>query len=355
DKVYMTDQIVQRDFYLNFRNRPEFFAGGIEDLTVTLTFSHARRGDLRVFLSGPGVSQLDLMRSRADDEQPVNNFSWKINTSAFLLSGAGPGRVVGPFQLQIEDVQPDPEGRGRSAGIWHSFRVTARSGALIYAYDNSQFVSETSQAFAPGERKAVRMSFKNTGTTSWTAADTVLAADAATASAWSITQTPLRTETPPGSTADFVFYATAPTASGTYPWVWKVRKGASGIGQSNSGTTKVVAGYGSDFVSQTGLKRTVAPGERFTAYLTFKNTGSLTWQKSDGVCLKSQWPLLNSTWGVSKIYFNTEVAPGATFAIRVGATAPITPGSYSFKWQLGTGGNTVFGDANNTFTVNVAP
>ncbi|RYG49054.1 hypothetical protein EON79_02570, partial [bacterium] len=315
----------------------------LEEMVVNLNLTHPKSGDIQAYLTSPSGYRVRIWSLNPKEARNFNQ-AWRVSTNAFW--GENP---QGTWSLEVQDRAAS------NAGTWNSFTVRAYVGSLIAVpRDDAEYVSETA-AFGPGERKSVKIRFKNTGNTAWATGDTILKADAATAAAWGVASTPLRTNTAPGGTAEFVFYATAPSSVGTYPWVWQVAKNTVAIGQPNPNPTKVVEGYSSDFVSQTGLKRNVKPGEKFTAYLTFANNGTLPWQKSDGVCLKSQWPLLNATWGASKIYFNTVVNPGQSFMVKVAATAPMTPGTYAFKWQLGTGGTAVFGEVNNTFNVNVVP
>ncbi|RYG31621.1 hypothetical protein EON81_22490, partial [bacterium] len=270
--------------------------------------------------------------------------NWRVSTNAFW--GENP---QGTWTLTVQDVG------AQDTGTLNSFRAVARMGELVaVASDDSEYVSETTPTFAPGERKAVRMRFKNTGTTPWTTADFRLKASPATASAWGISTTPLRAQTAPDGTAEFVFYATAP-AVGSYPWVWQVEGPNGPIGDANPTQTLNVAGYASEYVGQTGLKRNLQPGEKFNVNLTFKNTGTVEWKKADGIVLRSLSPLNNVNWGVSKVYFNAVIAPGASATIRVAATAPMTPGTYTFKWSMSKGADILFGQPSATFNANVLP
>ncbi|RYG30761.1 hypothetical protein EON81_24290, partial [bacterium] len=256
----------------------------------------------------------------------------------------------GTWSLTVQDIADF------DTGTWNSFRAEARMGTLMAksALDAS-YVSETTPTFNPGERKAVKMRFKNIGTAAWSTSQIKLKATAATTAAWGITTSPLRATTAPDGTAEFVFYATAPTAEGSYPWQFQVQGPNGLIGTASPANSIEVTGARSEFVSQTGLTATVKPGAKFNAYLTFKNTGTLGWKRADGYALRSVSPINNTTWGLSKVLFNTEVAPGASTSIRIAATAPTTPGTYTFQWAMSRTNTTVFGQPSAPVTITVAP
>ncbi|RYG42688.1 hypothetical protein EON79_18390, partial [bacterium] len=306
---------VSRKFTLN-SNTP------LEEMVVTLNLSHTYAGDLRVYLISPSGYRSRLLVNSPYDGTEMNGSTWTASTNAFW--GENP---QGTWTITVQDIaQVD-------TGTFNAFRAVARMGTLVAKpVLDASYVSETTPTFNPGERKSVKMRFKNTGTTTWTAAQIKLKATAATTTAWGVSTSSLRAETAPGGIAEFTFYATAPAAEGSYPWRFQIQGPNGLIGTSSPDSSILVTGNRSEFVTQTGLKSTVKPGEKFNAYLTFKNTGSVTWKKGDGFALRSFSPINNTTWGLSKVLFNAEVAPGASVTVRVAATAPATAGSYGFQW-----------------------
>jgi hypothetical protein len=87
------------------------------------------------------------------------------------------------------------------------------------------------------------------------------------------------------------------------------------------------------FTSQS-VPESMAAGTRVFVSLTFVNTGTTAWTPSGGYLLASPDPGTGAAWEVSSVALPSTVAAGSsvTFSFRV--TAPGTPGTYNFQWQM---------------------
>ncbi|MBI4422906.1 MAG: fibronectin type III domain-containing protein, partial [Elusimicrobia bacterium] len=99
----------------------------------------------------------------------------------------------------------------------------------------------------------------------------------------------------------------------------------------------------------------VAPGGRFQASITLRNSGNTTWTTSGGYGLGALQPLDNARWGVRRQALPHDVAPGQTVTFQLAATAPAQPGAYPFHWQLIQEWIEWFGESSRPVLVNVGP
>lgn len=83
---------------------------------------------------------------------------------------------------------------------------------------------------------------------------------------------------------------------------------------------------------------TMTAGQVYAASVTVRNTGTLTWSPIGPQCnayrLGSANPNDNSTWGLIRAELPAAVPPGGQATINFNVTAPATPGSYNFRWQM---------------------
>jgi hypothetical protein len=119
-------------------------------------------------------------------------------------------------------------------------------------------------------------------------------------------------------------------------------------------TTLVIGGDGASVVSGS-VPTGVLPGQTFTATITMKNQGTSTWTNSGAnpYRLGSQSPQDNTTWGTNRVWLATSpVAPGQNATFTFNATAPVSPGTYTFAWKMVQEGVAWFGQTFTT-TINV--
>ena len=107
----------------------------------------------------------------------------------------------------------------------------------------------------------------------------------------------------------------------------------------------------SAFVTQNVPARMYA-GEQYEVMAAFKNTGNTTWTAGT-YGLSSQNPLDNTTWGINRVFFASNTAPGATAFATFNVTAPSAPGIYNFQWKTWQQGVAHFGAFSPTVAVQV--
>ena len=95
----------------------------------------------------------------------------------------------------------------------------------------------------------------------------------------------------------------------------------------------------------------VDPGATFTASVTFRNTGTTTWQPGT-YFFGSQNPQDNTRWGTNRITLSAAVAPGQTNTTTFSCTAPTSAAIYPFEWKLVQEGVEWFGQTAAT-SINV--
>ena len=108
----------------------------------------------------------------------------------------------------------------------------------------------------------------------------------------------------------------------------------------------------SSFVSQS-VPASVRVGIRVAVSLTFRNTGTTSWTPAGGYVLGSPNPANSATWEVSSVALPSAVAPGSSVTFNFNVSAPSTPGTYNFQWQLQTG-TRFFGATSTNVSVAVA-
>jgi Putative Ig domain/Matrixin/Ig-like domain from next to BRCA1 gene/FG-GAP-like repeat len=181
----------------------------------------------------------------------------------------------------------------------------------------------------------------------------------------------------PNGTVNTSYAATLQASGGTPPYSWSLTSGALPAGLSLNATTGVINGtpttaatanftvqvrdsattqatatkplsitvnssggggsgtYNAQFVSQT-VPTTLSPGQVFNATIIFLNSGTANWNEAGLYFLASQNPPLNSTWGGNGLALDAllPTAAGQQLTISFQATAPTTPGTYNFQWQM---------------------
>jgi len=101
-------------------------------------------------------------------------------------------------------------------------------------------------------------------------------------------------------------------------------------------TRSSAAADDSSFTAQS-VPESMGAGTRVFVSVTFQNTGTTAWTPSGGYVLASPDPGTGAAWEVSSVALPSTVAAGSsvTFSFRV--TAPATPGTYNFQWQMESG------------------
>lgn len=85
------------------------------------------------------------------------------------------------------------------------------------------------------------------------------------------------------------------------------------------------------------VESVMQPGETYTASLSFKNSGKVTWKKGEYWIIYSDPrmnALSNNVWGKDSIKIKKSVKPGKSYEFKFTVTAPGEPGTYFFSWQI---------------------
>jgi Putative peptidoglycan binding domain len=106
----------------------------------------------------------------------------------------------------------------------------------------------------------------------------------------------------------------------------------------NQTWTALEAAYNRTYASSCSVNspRTVTIGQLFSANVQIQNLGTAVWTPGGGnpYRLGSSSPHDNNTWGVGRVELAGPVSQGALANFTFNATAPTTPGIYSFDWQM---------------------
>ena len=110
-------------------------------------------------------------------------------------------------------------------------------------------------------------------------------------------------------------------------------------------------------VATSGVPGTMTAGQKASACVTMKNTGTLKWTAAWNIKLGSQSPQDGTTWGLNRVALpsSVTVAPGSSRAFCFTITAPATPGTYGFQWRMVQEGVAWFGQTSPLKWVQVLP
>ena len=112
--------------------------------------------------------------------------------------------------------------------------------------------------------------------------------------------------------------------------------------------------YNSDFKSWNPVPTTVYTGQKYNVWVAFQNTGTMSWSSADNIKLGGANPRGNTTWGLGRVNMGSQVVtPGQTYYFYFTVTAPSTPGTYNFQWQMLKEYVKWFGDYTPNRVVNV--
>lgn len=119
--------------------------------------------------------------------------------------------------------------------------------------------------------------------------------------------------------------------------------------------TNLVFGQTNDaqFISQT-VPVSVSEGDTFSVSVTFKNTGTTTWQTSNNYHLGTQAPQDNNNWGIgNRVDLPYDVAPNQEVIFNINLIAPQNGNGYGqiLQWQMVQDGVEWFGEKSELKTI----
>lgn len=124
---------------------------------------------------------------------------------------------------------------------------------------------------------------------------------------------------------------------------------------------KEFANRKAQFVAQ-NVPITMIAGQQYPVSITLKNTGDSPWDRTftpggDQFYtwrLKPQNPIDNTNWGVASApMLSAPILPNQNATFNFTVTAPTTPGTYNFQWQLNQGLVGWFGDLTPNIAIQV--
>lgn len=232
----------------------------------------------------------------------------------------------------------------RIAGCWKQMTILfVALFAVIQAHaqvNSAEFVSQSvSATMYSGEKYTVSVTMRNSGTSTWTAANQYRlgSQNPMDNQTWGLGRVDVAASVAPGQTYTFTFTVTAPQKIGTYNFQWKMlREGVEWFGAVGANAVVNVTlpppVNGSSFVSQS-VPSTMTAGRQYTVSVRMKNTGNTAW--GGEYRLGSQNPMDNNIWGIGRAPIQTGIpVPGQEYTFSFTVTAPTTPGTYNFQWRM---------------------
>lgn len=128
--------------------------------------------------------------------------------------------------------------------------------------------------------------------------------------------------------------------------------GESAYSTEASATTQApVTSNNAAFVSQS-VPAAMTPGQTLSVSVVMRNNGTTTWTPGS-YYLGSQNPPGNTRWGTNRVNLALTVTPNAQVTFTFNISAPTTPGSYDFQWQMANSGGS-FGSLTTNAVISVS-
>ncbi len=234
---------------------------------------------------------------------------------------------------------------------------------------DAQFISQSVPATMAARRKyPVSVTFRNVGTETWSPigpqcpAYRLGSANPYGNGTWvPATRVELPAPVPPGGEVTLNFTVTAPSTPGIYNFQWQmVQECVTWFGDfttNASVTVQPAPPRDAQILFQTVPSSMVA-GQSYAVSILIRNVGTETWSPIGPQCpayrLGSANPYGNGTWvPATRVELPAPVAPGGEVTLSFTVTAPSTPGTYNFQWQMVQECVTWFGDFSPNVAVNV--
>lgn len=148
----------------------------------------------------------------------------------------------------------------------------------------------------------------------------------------------------PGQTVTFDFIV-KPLGCGfaaTAPFRFRMLSQRFGTFGELTPDPKVDVSTAAEYVSQR-VPAKVPAGSPIQVSVTFRNTTNTTWEKSAGFTLRPAVQADRDLWGLDRVSLPDDVEAGSEVTFEFAVTAPSTPGTYSFQWQMNTPAGVPFG------------
>jgi hypothetical protein len=260
--------------------------------------------------------------------------------------------TTGPHTFQLQMVHECVEFFGSSSP---SVIVDVQA-----ATKNAQFLSLfVPTSMAPSRQYFANVTVKNTGTITWNPigpqCNAYRLAQVGNA-AWN----PIRAELPasvaPGAQATLTFAVIAPSTPGTYIFQLRmVHECVEFFGSSSPAVTVRVGGKHAQIVAQ-NVPATMAAGQPYSASVTVKNDGNLTWSPIGPQCDAYRLAQIGSpAWNPVRVDLASSLISGQQATLQINGIAPTTPGPYNFRLQMVHECVEFIDDPGAVVSVNVTP
>src|SRR5262245_9959528 len=276
---------------------------------------------------------------------PLNNFTWGIarvplphavsanQTVQFTFDITAP-ETPGYYDFRWQMVQEFVEWFG---GPTANLRII-----VAEPVNSAQFVSQPDPPVLYARQKVnVSVTMHNTGGSNWTStADYYLGSlFPENSTTWGLNRAGVGAVVEPNQQRTFTFEITAPSSPGTYDFAWRMlRENVEWFGAPSplvqiSVINPGQGGFnGARFVAHS-LPLIMSPGTTATVSITMENNGQTTWDPATHF-LGSASPLNNMIWGLNRVALGQPVGHGQLKEFTFTITAPTTPGTYKFRWQM---------------------
>jgi hypothetical protein len=227
---------------------------------------------------------------------------------------------------------------------------------------NAQFLQQSVPTnMVGGQQYPVTVTVKNLGGITWNPigvqCNAFRLAQVGNA-AWNPIRAELSAPVAAGEDVKLTFTVTAPQAAGTYNFQLRmVHECVEFFGAASPNVAVTVASgtKQAQIVAQT-VPATMTAGQPYSATVTVKNVGGLTWSPIGQQCNAYRLAQIgHSAWSPIRAELPSALAPGQQATVTINGIAPTTPGTYNFQVEMVHECVEFFGAAGPVVAVNVSP
>jgi RHS repeat-associated protein len=266
------------------------------------------------------------------------------------------GELVAEYAANASPSTPQKEYGYRNGQLL----ITAEPSQAIGSIPNaSSFVSQSvPETMLAGHQYAASVTFKNTGSNTWTSAAHYNLGSSNDNGSWAVYRAALPASVAPNGEVTFNFTITAPATPGAYSFRWRmVQDYVEWFGAESANVNIVISGAGTNGANAAQCVWQSAPqvmtaGQSYPVSVRMRNTGANTWTSAAHYNLGSFAD--NGAWGIYRIGLPASTPPNAEATFNFTVTAPSTPGTYSFEWRMVQDYVEWFGDNSTKVQVVVA-
>ena len=354
-------KVVVRPLFLYPQNGAQFI-----DQTVPSSKEVGKSYNVTLHFKNTGKTTWDAAHAyRLQSRNATNNTTWGTTRINLTNAPIAPN-ATGTFTALIK--APATAGSFNFQWLPIEDAINAGFGSLstnvavnVATVDNASFVSQTSfTAMKIGTSFSAHVTMKNTGSSTWTQAlgYCLLSQDPSNNTTWGTNRLliPSSASIAPNANADLSNSLTAPATPGTYAMQWRMYRNGVTFGQATPIQTITVVAAGDAQYQSESIPSSVKAGSTFTVRVTMMNTGTTAWTQAGGYCLISQDPFNNKVWGTNRLLIpsSASVTPGISVVCLNTLTAPLTPGTYTMRWQMSQSG-VLFGQLTPSVSITVTP